>query len=196
MESFFLNFGLGWVVSKIIPFVLMFVLGIGLYLVALKFLKRKWMRLSSLILIVVPALVYFAINPIYEGDFADNYRTVRIPNRLSELENDRLTILVLPGCPYCEEAMEQINVLRSRIGSKQEMDIIVCTPSVKGLKFYKDKSQGKINVKMSKSTKSLVKIAKGEFPAFVYKRKGKRSRVWSNFQFGAFAKDWVEEQYE
>lgn len=196
MENFFLDFGMGWVISKIIPFVLMLLLGIGLYFIVLKILKNKWMRVSSLVLIVLPILTYLFFNPIYQGDFTDNYRTEKITNRLYELEDERLTILVLPGCPYCEEAIEQMSSLRSRIGSEQEMDIIVCTAYKNDLKFYEEKSKGKMNVKISKNTRALSELAEREFPAFVFRKKGKRSRVWSNFQFGAFAKDWVEEQYE
>ena len=196
MENFFLNFGMGWVTSKIIPFVLMLILGIGLYFIVLKILKKKWMRVSSLLLIVLPALTYLVFNPIYQGDFTDNYRTEKITSRLYELEDERLTILVLPGCPYCEEAIEQMNSLRARIGSEQEMDIIVCTAYKNDLKFYEEKSKGEMNVKISKNTAVLSALANGEFPSFVFRNKGKRSRVWSNFQFGAFAKDWVEEQYE
>ena len=185
MENFFLSFGMGWVTSKIIPFVLMLILGIGLYFIVLKILKKKWMWVSSLV-----------FNPIYQGDFTDNYRTEKITSRLYELEDERLTILVLPGCPYCEEAIEQMNSLSARIGSEQEMDIIVCTAYKNDLKFYEEKSKGEMNVKISKNTAALSALANGEFPAFVFKKKGKRSRVWSSFQFGAFAKDWVEEQYE
>jgi glutaredoxin len=196
MENFFLTFGIGWVTSKIIPFLLMLILGIGLYFIVLKILQNKWMRLSSLVLIVLPTLTYLVFNPIYQGDFTDNYRTEKITSRLYELEDERLTILVLPGCPYCEEAIEQMNSLRARIGSEQEMDIIVCTADKNDLKFYKKKSKGQMNVKISKNTRALSELAEREFPSFVFRKKGKRSRVWSNFQFGAFAKDWVEEHYE
>mgnify|MGYP000222682124 FL=1 len=196
MENFFLTFGIGWVTSKIIPFLLMLILGIGLYFIVLKILKNKWMRLSSLVLIVLPTLTYLVFNPIYQGDFTDNYRTEKITSRLYELEDERLTILVLPGCPYCEEAIEQMNSLRARIGSEQEIDIIVCTADKNDLKFYKKKSKGQMNVKISKNTRALSELAEREFPSFVFRKKGKRSRVWSNFQFGAFAKDWVEEHYE
>jgi glutaredoxin len=196
MENLFLNFGLGWVISKIIPFVLMLILGIGIYFIVLKMLKKKWMRVSSLVLIVIPILTYLVFNPIYQGDFTDNYRTEKITSRLYELEDERLTILVLPGCPYCEEAIEHMNSLKERIGSEQEMDIIVCTAYKNDLKFYEEISKGEMNVKISKNTRALSELTDREFPAFVFKKKGKYSRVWSNFQFGAFAKDWVEKQYE
>lgn len=196
MENFFLNFGLGWIVSKIIPFVLMLALGIGLYFFTLRIFKKRWIRISLLVLIVLPALIHLVFNPIYQGDFADDYRAQKITSRLNELQDGRLTILVLPGCPYCEEAIEEMIALKSRIGSEQEMDIIVCTAFKDDLKFYEDESEGNMNVKISKNTIALSELAEREFPVFVFKTEGKNSRIWSNFQFGAFAKDWVEEQYK
>ncbi|NRA13183.1 MAG: hypothetical protein HRT57_14640 [Crocinitomicaceae bacterium] len=196
MENFFLNLGFGWTSSKIIPFVLMVLFGITLYLIALKFSKEKWMRILSMVLILLPALTYLVINPIYEGDFANNYRIEKQTDSLSELENNRLTVLVLPGCPYCEEALEQLKILKSHIGSDQEIDIIVCTVLKNDLKYYKDHSEGKMNVRIAKNSSALSEIAGHQFPAFVYKGKGEKLRVWSNAQFGPSAKDWIEEKMQ
>lgn len=196
MENFFLNLGFGWTSSKIIPFVVMLLLGIGLYLIALKFAKEKWMRITALVLILIPAFIYMVFNPIYEGDFSDTYRIESETAEHFELEDDKLTVLMLPGCSYCEASIEQLKILKSRLGPKKEIDVVVCTLFKDDLKFFEEKSEGKLNIKISLNSKAMSELAENQFPSFVYKSKGRKLRVWSNNQFGPSAKDWLEEQYK
>ena len=77
MESFLLNLGLSFTISKLISYLLFVV--IGILLAFLFFKKSKNERIGkipkliiSLVLFVAPFLIYFAIHPIYEGDFSNN----------------------------------------------------------------------------------------------------------------------------
>ena len=77
MENFLLSISLSFTVSKLISYLLFVV--IGILLAFLFFKKSKNKRISKipkliigLVLFVAPFLIYFAIHPIYEGDFSNN----------------------------------------------------------------------------------------------------------------------------
>ena len=90
MENFFVNLGLSYTWSKALPYLLMVVIGllIGIYL--FKRSKTKLTKLLSLVVIAVPFGIYFIFNPIYQGDFSNNSRTVNVSELTSELEKDNV----------------------------------------------------------------------------------------------------------
>lgn len=194
MESFFLDFGFGWLTSKLLPFFIMLIFGVCLYLIVLKLTKEKWMRIMGLLLIVIPFFIYMVINPIYEGDLSDSYRTEKKTKKLFELKKGRLIVLALPGCHFCEESIDMLKVLKSRFGKGHEIDFIVCSQSEKDVAFFEKAANGELNVRLAKNPMELSLLANSTFPAYVYIEKGKKLRVWSNNEFGARAKDWIEER--
>ena len=75
METYFLDSGLSWTMSKVLPYLIMILVGIVLWIIAKKILKSinkylRWMLL--LVIFVLPFLIYFMISPIYEGDFTND----------------------------------------------------------------------------------------------------------------------------
>lgn len=195
MESFFFDIGFGWVWSKIMPFICMLLLGVLLYILSRRAFKKRWQRITSLLFIVLPMFLYFIVSPIYEGDFSDTYKELSKTEQMFELEPNRLTVLAIPGCQFCEATISQLKQLKERLGSKIEIDFIVCTPSLDGLDHYKKLSNGKINVRIVKNMNAMVKLAGSKFPAFVYSEGKDKVRVWNNNEFGLYAKDWIESKY-
>jgi len=193
MENIFFNLGFGWTSSKVLPFVLMILLGVGLFLIARKLTKKKWLKIFSIVLILIPAFIYFAFNPIYQGDFSDSYRTEKVSTRLSEIEKGRLTVLAIPGCQYCEASIDDMKIIKSRIGVEHEIDFIVCTNYIEDLELFEKKSGGELNIRIVKNIRAVTKLAGPQFPVFVFSD-GENIRVWTNNEFGARAKDWVEEK--
>lgn len=191
MENILLDLGFGWTSSKVVPFVLMIILGIGLFLIAFKRLKKKWMRIFSVVLILIPAFIYMVINPIYEGDFSNSYRSEKVTDRLSEIEKGRLTVLAIPGCQYCEAAVDDMKIIKSRIGNDHEIDFIVCTDYIEDLDLFEEKQKGELNIRIVKNLDAITDLAGHQFPAYVY-NDGKKIKIWTNNQFGVRAKDWVE----
>lgn len=190
MENIFFNLGFGWTTSKILPFVITLILGIGLFFLARRLTRQKWMRIFAITLIVIPSFMNMVINPIYEGDFSHSFRVERITSQLLEIEQGRLTVLAIPGCQYCEAAIDDIKLIKSRIGDDQEIDFIVCTNSTDDLILFERKSKGEINIKMAMNINAISNLAGSQFPVFVYSD-GMNIRVWSNKGFGVRAKDWI-----
>ena len=76
MASFFLNLGLSYTWSKALPYFILIALGIILGVMLFKRSKSLGMKIASLVAIVIPFIVYFAINPIYQGDFSNDSRII------------------------------------------------------------------------------------------------------------------------
>lgn len=136
------------------------------------------------------------MNPIYKGDFSDDFRLVDSPELNLDLESNRLTVLAIPYCPFCEEAIEELKTIRSRVGNDVEIDFIVCTTNIEDLDYYKKKAGKGINVKIVKDLKSMINLANSKFPAYVFAENDAKLKVWSNDQFGPIAKDWVESKMD
>lgn len=190
MEHFLLNLGLSWTLSKILPYVIWTIAGFVLWWMVSKRLKNKWMKLLSLLMIPVPFMVYFIFSPIYEGDFSNESRErgLLVSN---ELEEGELTLLAMPGCPYCYDAIDVLKVMKERTGS----DLIrfrVATNDSTTMDWYKEKVDGAFPVEMVASD-SVAQLARGYFPTYVY-TSAKGHRIWSSDQFGVGALDWLEEQ--
>lgn len=192
MESFFLDIGFSWTMSKIMPYLLMLLCGVLLCLLVRKFSKRRWVRIGSFILIVVPVLAYIPFNPIYQGDFSNDYRTVEFKDNYIDLEYERFTVLAIPYCEFCEASLLEVEQIMARVDKEVEVDFIVCTANIEDLEFYTKNAPKGVNVKIVKNMKGMIDLAKARFPAFLYAEKGGGIHVWSNDQFGVKAKDWIE----
>lgn len=180
--------------SKSLPFVLMLVLGILLVYLIRRKLKKRWMRNASFVLLLLPVVIYFIVNPIYNGDFSNDFRVENVDSTTKEIKKGTLTVITIPGCPFCLESIPTLKIMKDRVESKKDINFIVCSSQRSDLKKYKAESKGKLKVKLAKNIDAMAKLAGGSFPAFVYTSKSGEMTVWSNDGFGVVAKDWVEEK--
>ena len=196
IENFFLNMGMSWTMSKLLPYAFTILIGIVLIVPLRKFLKNririvKWGAI--LILLLFPFAIYFIFNPIYEGDFSSQSFTVNKTSEYAELEDGKLIVLAIPNCPFCFEAIEKLKTLKKRIPNAK-IEYIVCTSDTINSTSYVDWYQGEagdaLTVTLAENTSSLLKLARHSFPTFVFV--GEDLKSWSNDNFGVVALDEVE----
>lgn len=194
MERFFLDIGFSWTLSKSLPFILMLVLGVLLFYIIRRKVSKRWIKISSFALIPLPIIIYFLLNPIYEGDFSNNYSIEQKTEDYKELKSGHLAIITIPNCPYCYEALDNLKVIKGRIGSNAKLDFIVCSTDTSSLDWYKEESSNQVNFSLAKNPEALMKLAGGTFPCFAFVSNSGEIRLWSNDGFGVMAKDWVEDK--
>lgn len=192
MESFFLGLGLSWTWSKLLPYLLMIIIGILLFRFVFKRVEGKGWKLLSTLIIFIPFLAYFAFVPIYQGDFTDNSTVTKRTAKHTELTGKKLVVIAIPGCPYCSSAMESMVNLKAKNPNLQIEYIVLSTDS-EALVPYKKLSNGKIDVVLAENIDAMQAIAQGSYPSFVIVDGKKPLKRWSNNDFGVVALDQVED---
>lgn len=187
MESFLLNSGFSWTMAKALPYASFVLLGLLLVIVLRRIFKRKLFRILSLFMFPVPFLIYFALHPIYVGDFSNNYR---IEAALDEVPEGELITLAMAGCPFCYAAIDDLKKLKERTSSNQIRFYLFTKDSVNA-EWYQEKAGKDLQVEVFTGDNEIAAYTRGHFPAFIY-RKGKDIYIWSNDAFGVRAKDWIE----
>lgn len=198
IEKLFLDTGLSWTMSKILPYVFSILLGLFFCLLLRKRIsKRKkiWRFFANLVLLFLPFVIYFSLSPIYSGDFSNNFSSIKRSKETREVNENSLYVISIPGCPYCFESIEQLKLLKERNPSLK-ITFKVCTKDQEHLNWYKNEAGDAINVVSSHSPKDMVKLAKGRFPTFVLSKKGSDLKTWNNNSFGVRAMDYIEESLQ
>ena len=192
MEIFLLNLGISFTLSKLISYFLFIIIG---SLLAFIFFKRsKNGRISkipkliiSLILFITPFLVYFAIHPIYQGDFSNNSYSVK--SKVDFPKNKQLIIIALVNCPYCVQSIETIKRLKKK-NSAISIEYWVLSTDLKDKTMYQKLLGKTAKVKLKgRKANELAIIARGSYPTFVLSDKYKAIKAWNNDSFGVMAMD-------
>jgi glutaredoxin len=186
-ESIFLDLGLSWTLSKLIPYLLMVLLGfifVYTFHSRIEHKLKKWAFMSLIGLL--PFTVYFAIYPIYQGDFSNTFFS---PEQLDAFPQEQtLSVVVLPSCPYCHETVSFMNELIKREPSLYIRYVVVA--ETKGmLKDFRSKLDKRIDVIISSNPKNWITMAHGGFPCMILSQKGKVIHAWENDYFGVRAID-------
>ncbi len=190
MERFIFDLGLGWTMSKVLPYFVFLVLGLIVMVFIRKYAKNRKLRIGAIVVSIIPLSVYFMINPIYESDFANDFSSHQPLANISEV--DHLTIIAIPNCQYCREALGRLMKIQERTSSVK-IDFKVLTSDSLTLAPYIDEANGLINVVKEENFAEFEKVAETRFPTYVY-TSSSESRVWHNDQIGTRALDWLEEQ--
>ncbi len=197
MESYFLNAGLSWTMSKVLPYFIMILVGIVLWIIAKKLLKslNKFLRWALLLVIfLMPFGIYFSISPIYEGDFSNNAIEVMRSDANAELTGKKLVVITIPGCPFCLQAIDQLLVMKKRVPNI-EIEYIVCSSDSTAVDWYKENAGDDITVRLAVNSEEMAKIAQHAFPTFVLVDNNHPIKTWSNDSFGVFARDEIELEF-
>lgn len=196
IELFLLDIGLSWTISKLLPYLI--AIAIGLILINL---LKKHIRDSKTIvkwflrvtLFFFPFGGYFIYSPIYEGDFSNNYVSVKKEAKYNELTGKKFVVISMPGCSYCFESIDRMKKLLDRI-PQAEIEYIVCLSSDSlSTEWYQNKAGDNIIVRLAKDSDALTQLAEGTFPTFVLVNNESPLTKWSNDSFGVLAMDNVEE---
>lgn len=187
MENIFLDWGLSWSISKITPHILMLLIGL---ILTVK-IKRIHM-VFRILLLPVPFILYFIFYPIYQGDFSNNNLSTQVGN-LKMLKDNELSVLAIPGCPFCHESIRDLKKIKKRTKTTG-ITFYVITDDVTTLDWYREEANGSFDiVRLSPETEGIKIVTGGSFPTFIL-RDGDQLTAWSNSNFGVRAKDEVEKQ--
>ena len=191
-ESIFLDLGFSWTASKLIPYILMSILGFVIVYTFQSRIQQKWKKWTIMtILAVLPFSIYFSIFPIYTGDFVNNHYS---PERLATFPKKPLvTVVVLPGCPYCHETIRFMNELLRREPKLNIRYMVVAETNNPLVAFRKNLSKG-IEVEKSTKPKDWIVMARGGFPTIILSENHQIVHAWENDQFGVRAIDEILER--
>jgi glutaredoxin len=191
MEEILLNLGFSWTWSKALPYLNCLIVGIILFYFIQKLLVKRWGKYVSSSIIIIPFLIYFIVHPIYEGDFSNDYTVFKNRSVSGDPTAEVLTLIAIPNCPYCKEAIALLNKIQQRTLTNK-IDFVILSSDSASLNAYNHEKFEGLNFKLSiDSTEYLRKISAGRFPTFCLKQKD-QVIVWNNENFGAPAKDFVE----
>lgn len=190
MKNFLIDIGWSHTLSFMIPYTLMILVGIILAKTICQKSSGKVKYVLAILLFVAPFTIYFALNPIYTGDFSNNYKS--ISQDFPTIENNKLTVLSIPGCPYCYESIDKLALIEERVGDMKTYFTVLTSDTTK-LNWYKEKSDGRVEVQNSENFEELSKLSKGRYPTFVLKT-DTGIKVWANDDFGVRALDFVEDE--
>lgn len=191
MEEFLFTSGFSWTMAKALPYAAFVLLGLIVVVILRRIFKRKLVRILSLLAFPIPFLIYFAIHPIYQGDFSNNFR---IEASIDDVPEGELIALAMPGCPFCYAAIDDLKKLKQRTGSEQIRFYLFAKDSL-AAEWYQEKAGDDLKIEIFPGDSPIGPYTRGHFPAFIY-RKGKDTYIWSNDAFGVRAKDWIESRLD
>ena len=191
-EVYFLSNGFSWCSSRLFPYLAFVVLGL-LFAFLLVWILRIKGHVKALFLVSIPLVVlsfYFAMFPIYQGDFSNENQQIKRDYKMGELKLNRLVVLSLPGCPYCLESMERMRIVKQRHPSIT-IEYKVCHGDSASLLWFKKYGKKDFVYSLATNVDMTSKLAQGLYPTYVLSRKSYLI-VWSVEQFGMSGIDEVE----
>ncbi|MBM3185900.1 MAG: hypothetical protein FJZ67_06335 [Bacteroidetes bacterium] len=192
IETHFLDIGLSWSSSKALPYFLSILLGLILVFLIKKIrFNKNWIKWAiSLFVLLLPFSVYFAFYPIYEGDFSN---LGVIPNSKIKFPTQKaLTVVVLPDCPYCHQAIPLIDKIKSRNPKMTINYWVVTSDSLPPKTGILSKISSDYQVCQRLDVVEISQLVLGTFPCFILSENNKAIKVWNNNQFGVRALDEME----
>jgi len=192
-EVFLLDCGFSWTASKLVPYLFFPFLGFFLWLALRKRVKRGWLKYTLLVLLIaLPFLGYFLVNPIFEGDFSNNSKSVALVPEL-KVNKQTLVVITIPGCPFCMQSVERMKDFKKR-NPKINVEYRVCSTDAASVLPYQQAAGKAFPILLAEEPEKMADVAEGAFPAFVL-TDGKSAVKWSNDKFGVGALDEVESKF-
>lgn len=191
IEQFFIDHQFSYTSSKVIPFVLMFGIGLIIGLLVKNWMKKRWLKISVLLsCLLLPLTVYFGFYPIYENDFFSHPKQVIWPKELNYLPDSSIVVVTIPNCPYCEASIAMSNRMLER-NPNLEITYIVLAYRVEDMVKYKKQANARIAFRIANDHQLYLKFTKGSFPFYLRRQKSK-GLIWSNNEMGPVAMDELE----
>lgn len=188
MEKMLLNLGLSFTAAKVLPYLFFTAIGVVMaYMVFKRNLKPALKWPLVVLLAAVPFLLYFAINPIYQGDFSNQPKEIKLRNSYTTRIMDGLLVMAIPGCPYCLEATEVLKQMKDQ-NPKLNIHFMVIGDTL-NLAPYRDLSEGKFQVVSLENPPLFTANVGSSFPTFIKVQNGTALKYWTNNEFGVGAKD-------
>ena len=194
LELGLFNIGLSWTLSKATPYLLSILLGALLSITLYKSitLKKVFKVNLSILILLLPFVISFALHPIYQGDFSKNGKVLSQNSYNENTIDNGLMVITIPNCHYCYEAIGRLKTLALR-NPELNIEYVVCSSDSNSTTTYKEEIDGLFKIRIAKDRNELARVAGGSFQAFVHVKNGKQTYKWSNSQFGVRALDLIEE---
>jgi hypothetical protein len=188
IETFFLSLGFSFTAAKFIPYIILCILGwfLARFIyrrVNAKTSKRWLLALLFIGTFIQPVLIYFAINPIYQGDLVDLSYKPKTSMRLGQ--SKKLVVIALPGCKYCSESTQLMKGIKPY--AKFPIEYWILGSDSSDLNTYQALVGNQINCQLKANLSEVLPITEGSFPTYVLIEHGKITKAWHNDAFGARA---------
>jgi len=189
---------LSFTISMIIPYVIefFFIASITFQLYN-KLLSEKNMlirRLVGLTVLLGGCGIAFAAHPIYDGDFNHTYREITLKGNSESTFKPGLTMVVLPGCPFCYERLEEMKMIQN-IHPDLPIYVLVIQQDTISRNDYQEVAGEGIEVDFFPNALIPTLQIQG-YPSMYYMQKNGEQPIinWSNQGFGSAAWDYVLKQ--
>jgi thiol-disulfide isomerase/thioredoxin len=191
LDLYLLDFGLSWTQSKLIGYCIFISLGIIFLIVFKKWkIKKNYLNLLKSILIAgLPISIYFAFYPIYEGDIFSS--GVKIKSSIELSNEKKLSIVVLPDCPFCLETIPLVKKLKER-NPKIEIEYIIAAKPNEIPHGIADKIPKSCSFRLESDLQKLGQITHGAFPTYLISENKNVVLLWRSEHFGTKALDEIE----
>jgi thioredoxin-related protein len=181
-----------WTILKALPYLATLLGGAFLFWIFSKF--KSNLSYLKFIIWIVPFAIFFALNPIYEGDFSNDFRIISTQKLPQKTQGNQLLVITIPGCPYCHGSIENLKKLKKR-NPNLNIRFIVCDSNPTSTKEYKQEIHNDFKVESTKFGKEWAELTNGRFPSFIFNNKSNETKLWSNDGFGVRAKDEIESNF-
>ena len=190
MEELLNYFGLTFTASKFLPYFLAVFLGFFFSKLLYRHISAsKIIRILFITLItILPFGIYFAINPIFQGDFSNE--GVLIKKKLELPKNNDLLIIALADCPYCIQSQETVKLIHQK-NTKIKAEYLIVNGTKQDSIRYARMLLGFASCRTVKNSIPLLQSIRGSFPSFILVQNGRLKKVWSNNTFSVRAWDEV-----
>jgi ABC-type sugar transport system permease subunit len=188
MEELLNYFGVSFTVSKFLPYLLTILIGVICAKLLSKHLSASKIirNIFTVLIAILPFGIYFAINPIFQGDFSNE--GVLIKKKLELPKNNDLLIIALADCPYCIQSQVTIKLIHKK-NTKIKAEYIIMNGTKQDSIRYAEMLKGFATCRTQKNNVVLMQTIHGSFPSYIFVQKGKFKKVWNNDNFGVLAWD-------
>ena len=198
IEQYMLEAGFSWTFSKVFPYITLLILG---------FLLARWCRrriifrvkyvrtIVFILVLALPFVVGLIMNPIYDGDFAQQGVEMTKKQYVGDFKNADLVVIAIPNCPYCYGSIQKLKLIKQR-NPAVRIKFVVCNSDPQTLIPYKEAGGDAIKVVNGRNIDALSQIAEYRFPTFVLLKNNVPVSKWANDQFGVRALDKLEKALE
>lgn len=190
MEELLNYFGVSFTVSKFLPYLLTILIGIICAKLLSKHLSASKIirNIFTVLIAILPFGIYFAIHPIYQGDFSNE--GVLIEKKLVLPKDKDLLIVALADCPYCIQSQETIKLIHQK-NKKIKAEYLIVNGTKQDSIRYARRLLGFASCRTIKNSVPLLQTIQGSFPSFILVQNETFKKVWNNNTFSVRAWDEV-----
>ena len=176
--------------SYFAPYLILLLCGFALISLTKSIAHKSWRIIASLLIIFMPFAVGFALRPIYEDaiyiggtDYAYNNDALS--------DNHKLSIIVIPDCPFCKRAIQQAGRFVST-GENGLVEVVLCSSDSAATAKYSTLLPSGVQLRNASHPDSVAIYTGGSFPAYCNRISERQMRIWTNNEFGPRALDFID----